>query len=110
MSKVYGLLGLARRAGAIVSGTDRVRRALREGDARLVLLAGDASEAQLEKVFKILRKGTIPRARLGDRESLGAALGLAPISAAAVTSASLADKVLTELGSAAAAGAVVGED
>ncbi len=110
MGKVYGLLGLARRAGAVAPGTDAVRRALREGDARLVLLAGDASEAQLEKVYKILRKGTIPRARVGDRENLGAALGLAPISAVAVTSAPLADQVLAELGSAAAAGAVVGED
>lgn len=107
---MYRLLGLARRAGAVAPGTDAARRALRDGDARLVLLAGDASEAQLEKICRILRKRTIPHARVGDRENLGAALGLAPISAVAVTSAPLAELLLAELASAAMAGAVVGED
>jgi ribosomal protein L7Ae-like RNA K-turn-binding protein len=110
VSRVYRLLGLARRAGAVAPGTEAVRRALRAGEARLVLLAEDASDVQLEKIQKVLRRGTVPQARLGDRTSLGAALGVAPISAVAVTSAPLADQVLTELGSGAMAGAVGAED
>jgi ribosomal protein L7Ae-like RNA K-turn-binding protein len=94
---VYRLLGLARRAGAVAPGTDAVRRAIREGEARLVLMARDASSVQMEKVRTTLHDRAIPQAVLGDRDTLGAALGLAPLSAVAVTSAPLAERLLREL-------------
>ena len=91
------LLGLAHRAGAVAPGTDAVRRAIREGEAHLVLMAGDASSVQLDKVRSTLKNRTIPQAVLGDRNTLGAAVGLAPLSAVAVTNASLADQLVAEL-------------
>ncbi|HUF76920.1 MAG TPA: ribosomal L7Ae/L30e/S12e/Gadd45 family protein [Longimicrobiales bacterium] len=102
-SSVYGLLGLARRAGAIVPGTAAVRDSVRSGEAKLVLLAGDASVAQLDKVRRILEKRSVPQVSLGDRAALGAAVGTGPISAVAVTSTPLAGRMLTELGDAAPA-------
>ena len=95
--RAYELLGLARRAGALVHGTEAVRRSIREGEARLVLIAGDASSVQTKKVRTTLRDRAIPQAVLGDRDTLGSALGLAPLSAVAVTSASLADRLIAEL-------------
>jgi hypothetical protein len=50
------LLGLARRAGGVATGTEAVRDAVRRGQARLVLLAGDASPVQLDKVEKALSR------------------------------------------------------
>ena len=100
----HRLLGLARRAGAIAPGTEAVRRAIREGEAQLVLMATDASSVQLEKIRKTLRDRAIPQALLGDREALGAALGTAPVSAVAVTSASFADRLLEELAGTATGG------
>jgi ribosomal protein L7Ae-like RNA K-turn-binding protein len=91
------LLGLARRAGAVASGTEAVRRAIREGEAQLVLMATDASSVQLDKVRKTLRDRAIPQVVLGDRDTLGAALGMSPVSAVAVTSASFAGRLLAEL-------------
>ena len=96
-NKVYRLLGLARRAGAVAPGTEAVRRAIRVGEARLVLLAGDASRTQLDKIQTTLHERPIPQAHLGDRSALGAAVGLAPVSAVAVTSAPLAERVMAEL-------------
>ena len=93
----YRLLGLARRAGAVAPGTAAVRRAIREGEAQLVLMAGDASSVQLGKIQTTLHDRTIPQATLGDRDTLGAAVGLAPLSAVAVTSVSLAGRLLAEL-------------
>ncbi len=93
----YRLLGLARRAGAVAPGTEAVRRAIREGEAQLILMALDASSVQLEKIRTTLHDRTIPQAVLGDRDMLGAAVGLAPLSAVAVTNASLADRLLAEL-------------
>jgi len=96
-SSVYGLLGLARRAGAVVPGTEAVRNAIRSGDARLVLFAGDASPAQLDKIRRTLKSRPVPEASLGSRADLGAAVGLAPVSAVAVTSERLAERVFAEL-------------
>lgn len=92
------LLGLARRAGSVAPGTDAARRAAREGEARLILMAGDASGAQLDKIRNVLKNRPIPWAILGDRITLGAALGLGPVSAVAVTAEPLADALRRKLG------------
>ena len=92
------LLGLARRAGSVAPGTDAARRAAREGEARLILMAGDASGVQLDKIRNVLKKRPIPWAILGDRATLGAAVGLGPISAVAVTAKTFADSLARLLG------------
>ena len=61
-------------------------------------MAWDASSVQLKKIRTTLHDRGIPQAVLGDRDMLGAAVGLAPLSAVAVTSVSLADRLLAELG------------
>lgn len=92
------LLGLARRAGALERGTGSTRRAVKDGRARLVLLAQDASEAQRDKVLKLLRHRETPRVILGSRAELGAAVGSAPVSAVAVTEAGFASRLANQLG------------
>jgi ribosomal protein L7Ae-like RNA K-turn-binding protein len=94
---VYQLLGLARRAGAVAHGTEAVRESIRVGEAKLVLLAGDASPAPVKKIRRTMAARPVPQASLGERAALGAAVGTAPISALAVTSTPLADRVLAEL-------------
>ena len=98
MGDPMALLGMARRAGALAYGTGSTRRALKEGRARLVLFAQDASETQRDKVMKLLRHGKTPRATLGTREALGSALGSAPVSALAVTDRELAKELVARLG------------
>jgi ribosomal protein L7Ae-like RNA K-turn-binding protein len=92
------LLGLARRAGALAPGTQRAREALRAGTAKLVLLAGDASELQRRKVEGIAEKRGVPRVALADRVALGAAVGKPPLSAVVVTDAGFAERLLQGLG------------
>ena len=92
------LLGMARRAGAVASGTGSTRRAVKEGRARLVLFAQDASETQRDKVMNLLRHGQTPRATVGTREALGSAVGSAPVSAVAVTDKGFAKELVARLG------------
>ena len=99
-TEVLRLLGLARRAGAVVPGTEAARRAVRQGKARLILMAGDASSVQLKKLRKTLGDRPIPQAILGDRAALGAAIGRAPVSAVAVTADEFALRLVQGLGSA----------
>ena len=63
----------------------------------LVLIAGDASRTQVDKVRTTLHDKAIPQVVLGDRNTLGAALGLGPLTAVAVTSESLAETLAREL-------------
>lgn len=91
------LLGLARRAGAVAPGTESVRRAIRDGEALLILMATDASSVQLKKIRTTHDDVSIPRVILGDRDALGSALGMSPLSAVAVTQASFADRLVAEL-------------
>ena len=98
MGDPMALLGMARRAGALACGTGSTRRALKEGRARLVLFAQDASETQRDKVTKLLRHGKTPCTTLGTREALGSAVGSAPVSAVAVTDRELAKELVARLG------------
>ncbi len=98
MGDPMALLGMARRAGALAYGTGSTRRAIKEGRARLVLFAQDASETQRDKVMKLLRHGKTPRATLGTREALGSAVGSVPVSAVAVTDREFAKELVTRLG------------
>lgn len=92
-----GLLGLARRAGAVEAGTSAVRKALRTGRAHLVLVAADAAEGQRRKLVGLLARGSVPVRVYGDRAALGAAIGTAPVSALAVTDPALAAPLLEVL-------------
>ncbi len=98
MGDPMALLGMARRAGALAYGTGSTKRAIKEGRARLVLFAQDASETQRDKVMRLLRHGKTPRATLGTREALGSAVGSAPVSAVAVTDREFAKELVARLG------------
>ncbi|MDT8340195.1 MAG: ribosomal L7Ae/L30e/S12e/Gadd45 family protein [Longimicrobiales bacterium] len=96
-TELLRFLGLAHRAGSVVVGTDAVRRAVREGRARVVLLAEDASDTQLKKIKALLEHRGLPSAVLGTREELGAALGRGRLSAAALTLPAFAEGFLAKL-------------
>jgi ribosomal protein L7Ae-like RNA K-turn-binding protein len=96
-SEALRLLGLARRAGAVAAGTQRTRQALGSGAAKLVVLAGDASPVQVQKLEGLIRRRAVPRAVLADRAALGAAVGAPPLTAVAVTDARLAEQMLRRL-------------
>jgi|AP95_1055475.scaffolds.fasta_scaffold92312_2 ribosomal protein L7Ae-like RNA K-turn-binding protein len=98
----FRILGLARRAGAVAPGTDATRRSIRQGEARLILMAGDASSVQLDKIRRTMQDRSIPQAILGDRSTLGAAIGKAPVAAVAVTDESFAGLLLRSIGGEAA--------
>jgi ribosomal protein L7Ae-like RNA K-turn-binding protein len=95
--EALSLLGLARRAGVVARGSEATRRALREGRARLVLYAGDASETQLAKIEKLVGARGVRSLRVADRELLGAALGGPPLTAVAVTDEPMAEELARRL-------------
>lgn len=73
--RVLQLLGLARRAGHLVIGTQAVREAASRGQLALVIVAEDATENARRRLDSVVREQGIAVVRLEERESLGRAVG-----------------------------------
>ncbi|MBB5263100.1 ribosomal protein L7Ae-like RNA K-turn-binding protein [Catenibacillus scindens] len=73
--KVLSMIGLAMRAGKVISGEFSVEKAVKSGKAVLVLVAGDASE-NTKKAFKdMCTFYDVPYGIYGTKETLGNAIG-----------------------------------
>jgi ribosomal protein L7Ae-like RNA K-turn-binding protein len=75
MNKFLQLLGLAMRAGKVVSGKEWVIREIRSGKAQLVILAEDAKKNTEKKVSDKCDFYNVPLLRYGTRKELGSAIG-----------------------------------
>lgn len=91
--RVLRLLGLAARGGGIITGTERVRDAVRREQVPLVLVAADAAENAREKLLPLLLARKITHRVVFTRTELGAAVGRSPLSAIGVLESSLARRV-----------------
>ncbi|UCG86865.1 MAG: ribosomal L7Ae/L30e/S12e/Gadd45 family protein [Gemmatimonadota bacterium] len=87
------LLGLAKRAGALVVGSAAVREALRRGRVQLVVVAVDRSVRTDEKVVR-LAHGRGVRVAVGPAATeLGRQLGRETVQAVGVTHPQLARRI-----------------
>ncbi len=73
--KYLGTLGLAMRAGKVVSGEFMTENAIREGRARLVIVAADASAGTKKKFNDSCKYYKVPIYISSDKETLGHSLG-----------------------------------
>ncbi|MCE5168099.1 ribosomal L7Ae/L30e/S12e/Gadd45 family protein [Paenibacillus profundus] len=85
MSKLMSQLGLSRRAGKLVTGDENVMKAIRSKQARLVFVAGDASENTKKKFRDKCHSYSVPLVIGFDRMMLGESLGKAEQVVLAVT-------------------------
>jgi len=95
MQRCLDLLGLARRGRQAVSGYEKVRDAVRDGRAALVLIARDAGR-DAQSAFRHLPEGML-RIVAFDRGEMGRALGRDQAVYVAVMGGRLARKLLREL-------------
>lgn len=75
MNRALSQLGLAMRAGKVVTGDEIVLKAIRSSEAKLVILAGDASDNTTKKFRDKCGSYNIPLVIGFDRESLGTSVG-----------------------------------
>jgi len=97
-AEALALLGIARRAGAVVTGTEATRRGLRRREVRLVLLARDGSGVQRKKLIPLAEAQGVPWMDLGDRAQLGSAVGAGPLTAVGVMERGFAKSLLERMG------------
>ena len=73
--KWISLVGLANRAGKIISGEELSVKEIRNGKAKLVLLSADASANTTKKITDKCKSYQVPVKIVGNREILGHAIG-----------------------------------
>ena len=93
INKVYSMLGLAEKAGCMVSGEFSTEKAVKGGKAHLVILASDASGNTRKHFSDMCAYRNIRLCIYGDKEKLGHAVGKGMRSSLAVTDRGLADSI-----------------
>lgn len=83
--KFYGLLGLAQRARALVSGGMACEQTLKKGKACLIVLAKDAAAEVKEQYTFFANKHRVPLITVDSKAALGVAIGKSPRVAVIVT-------------------------
>ena len=95
--EVLRFLGLAYRAGNLVSGEFMTENAIKSGKAFLVIIAGDVSENTRKKFRNSCDFYHVPLQEYSDKESLGHSLGKEFRASMAVTDEGMAKTVLEKV-------------
>lgn len=93
MNKVLSMIGLAKKAGKISDGAFLAEKAVRDGDACLLIVASDASENIRKKFDNASRYYKIDYLEYSTKELLGKCVGCAPIAVMAVCDAGFANAI-----------------
>ena len=93
VSRTDRLIGLAMKAGKIISGSDLVETGIRTGKAKLVLLAQDASDNTKKRLRDKCTYYQVPIYLYSDKNALGKMIGKEERSAAAVTDDGFAEAI-----------------
>ncbi|MDW7675054.1 MAG: ribosomal L7Ae/L30e/S12e/Gadd45 family protein [Bacillota bacterium] len=96
-AKFLQRLGFAQKAGAISSGTDTVRKNIKNGKAKLVIGAADLSERLWKDVEASCKFNSILYVRAGSKLELGNAIGKSPRGLIAVMDIQFAHQLIKSL-------------
>ena len=70
-NKVYGLIGIAAKAGKVTSGGNTCEIPIIKGKAKLVIIAGDSADNTKKRFHKIAVDNGVPVRVFGSCENLG---------------------------------------
>lgn len=96
-AKALSSLGMAMRAGKVISGDEIVLKAVRQGKAKLVIVAGDASDNTKKKFQDKCGTYNVKMVELFDRITLGESIGKSERVIIAVTEAGFSKIIIQSL-------------
>lgn len=97
MNKMYSYLGLAQRAGQVVSGEQAVLGGVMRGKVVLVLIATDASANTHSKFRSLAQNHNVKYYVYGKKDVLGHAIGKSPRAVLGVTDSNFANVIQTQI-------------
>lgn len=95
--KLMSILGLAQKAGKVISGDFAVQGALKSGKARLLIIAGDASASTKKEYEYQAQYRNIAVYCALTKEQLGGAIGKALRAAVVITDEGFAKSIVKTL-------------
>lgn len=93
VNKIYSMIGLAEKAGKVVSGEFSTEKAVKSGKAYLVILASDASGNTRKHFSDMCAYRNIALCIYGNKEELGHAIGKEMRANLAITDRGFADAI-----------------
>lgn len=97
MKRVYAMLGMAMKAGKVVSGEFSTEKSVKSGQAQLVIVSEDASDNTKKLFSNMCEFYKVPRCFCGTKEELGCAIGKAIRASLAVTDENFAKAISEKL-------------
>ena len=79
MNKIFGMLGMATKAGKLLSGEFSVERAIKQRKVKLVIVAGDASDNTKKLFLDKCKYYNVKIVIYSDKKSLGKVITKKPI-------------------------------
>lgn len=95
--RVLSMLGIAAKAGSVVSGEFSTEKAVKSGTAKLVIVSADASANTRKRFADMTAYYRVPCYYYGDKESLGQCIGRQFRASLAITDENLAGAVEKKL-------------
>ena len=95
---VLSMLGLAKRAGKIVSGEFSTEKAIKEKKAKLVIVSEDASNNTKKLFTNKTNFYNVPLVFYGDKDSLGHGIGCEMRTSIGILDEGLANAIIKKLG------------
>ena len=75
INKIYGMLGLAKRAGKIISGESGCKDSIRFGSSYLIIIADDTGENTKKSITDSCKFYDVPYYKIGTMYDNGHAIG-----------------------------------
>lgn len=97
ITKVFSYIGLATKAGKTASGEFSTEKAVKEGKAFLVMIAGDASDNTKKMFTNMCTYYKVPIYFVSDKNTLGHAMGKEFRASLALLDKGLADAIEKQL-------------
>lgn len=75
INKIYGMLGLAKRAGKVISGESGCKDSVRFGSSHLIIIAGDTGDNTKKNITDSCKYYNVPYYIIGTMHENGRAVG-----------------------------------
>lgn len=95
--KVFAMLGMATKAGKVVSGEFATEKAVKSAHAYLVIVASDASDNTKKMFTNMCNFYNVPLRIYGNKESLAHAIGKEMRASVAVTEQGFSDVIIKHM-------------
>lgn len=97
--RLYNFIGLAAKAGTVISGSAACENGVRRGKVYLVLLDGGASQNTVKDFTNLCKYYKIELLKLDDENMLANSIGKAGIKVAGITDENMAREILNKANS-----------